>query len=70
MKQRFRIQDPQDPRSQGSQDRTNIKDPRSEGSQQNECSTYEIHGIPQQNAKSHGPQDLTAKIINHEMQIA
>ena len=65
MKQKLRIQDPQDPGSPGFQDRSNFKDPGSAGShnKMNIQTNYKIHRIPQQNAKSNGPQDLTAKII-------
>ena len=64
MKRKFRIQDLQDPRSPGSQDRTNFKDPRSAGShnKMNVHGTYKIHRNLQQNAKSDDPQDLAAKL--------
>ena len=66
MKQEFRIQDPQDPRSPGSQDSTNFEDPRSAGSRNNMNAKVKDHDISQQNAKSHGPQDLTAKHIKYK----
>ena len=72
MKQKFKIQDPQDPRSPGSKDGTNFKDPRAAGS----YNKMNVQGIRSTGSRNKMPRDMIhirhkkAKIIKSRMQIS